>query len=160
MPASYCQVRRYLEEQKNLPTDEGDAMQWKRHFRRIASILLVASIMLAGFLKLFGTASSANELEARSMSGAAFILEKGNMLARMLNSDPFRQTPALEWALEEYGLQGCWVVQAYGEWGLRILLMLKESDEFKELFRELGPNRLIPILGHALSHPEDFKLRR
>ena len=133
-------------------------MQWKSHFRRIAFILLITSIVLAGVVKLFGPASSLKEFEVRNINGAAFILEQGNVFAGMFNGDPCKQTPALEWALEEYGLQGCWAVQTYGEWGLRILLMLKESEEFRKRFEDLGPNRLIPILGNVLSHPEDFKL--
>lgn len=133
-------------------------MQWKSHFCRIAFLLLIASTMLAGVVKWHSPTSSLNELETRNAHGTAFILEKGNMFARAFSSDPCRQTPALEWATEEFGPQGCWVVQTYGEWGLRILLILKESEEFRKLFEDFGPNRLIPILGNALSHPEDFKL--
>ncbi len=133
-------------------------MQWKSHFHRIAFILIIASITLAGLVKLYGPALSFNELETRNANGTAFILEKGRRIAGVFHGDPCRQTPALEWATEEFGPQGCWVAQTYKEWGLRILLMLKESDEFKKLFDDLGPNRLIPILGDVLSHPEDFKL--
>lgn len=133
-------------------------MQWKIHFRRIAFVLLITSIALASLVKWYGPASNFNELETRNTNGTMLILEKGRRIAGVLRGDPCRQTPALEWAAEEFGTQGCWVVQTYGEWGLRILLMLKESEEFRKLFDDLGPNRLIPILGHAMSHPENFKL--
>lgn len=133
-------------------------MQWKIHFRRIIFILLIASIVLASLVKLLNPPSGFKEFEARNMNGASFILEKGNALARTIHGDPCRQTPASEWATEEFGPQGCWVVQTYGEWGLRVLLTLKESEEFRKLFEDIGPNRLIPILGNTLSHPEDFKL--
>lgn len=133
-------------------------MQWKTHFCRIIFILLIASIALASAVKWYGPASNFNELETRNANANAFILEKGRRIAGFFHGDPCRQTPALEWATEKFGTQGCLTVQTYGEWGFRILLMLQESEEFKKLFNDLGPNRLIPILGYALSHPEDFKL--
>jgi len=114
--------------------------------------------MLTGLVKLLNPPSGFKEFEARNMNGSSFILEKGNALARSIHGDPCRQTPASEWATGEFGPQGCWVVQTYGERGLRVLLTLKESEEFRKLFEDIGPNRLIPILGNTLSHPENFKL--
>lgn len=131
-------------------------MQWKNHFRRIAVTLIIASIVLASLVKLLGPASDG--FKTPNINGVTSVVEKQGVSTGILNSDPCKQTQALEWALEEFGLQGCWVVQTYKESGLRILLMMEESEEFRKLFKDVGPNRLIPILGHALSHPQDFKL--
>lgn len=131
-------------------------MQWKSHLRRIIFTLLIASVALASLLKLFGP--TPNGFKTQNINRVAPVLGEQSALTANLNGDACKQTQALEWALEAFGLQGCWVVREYREEGLRILLMLEESEEFRKLFESVGPNRLIPILSHALSHPQDFKI--
>lgn len=128
-------------------------MEWKKHFRRVGALVLIGAIVFGGLLKAYGS----GPLHFNAETGNA-LEEIRAVMENDEGDDPCLKTPMLVWATEEFGRQGCWVVQEYGVFGFHVLYALEDSEEFRKLFRELGPNLIIPVLGHALANPKAFNL--
>lgn len=128
-------------------------MEWKKHFRRVGTLALIGVILFGGLLKVYGSGSLQFNPETKEN-----LEEIEAVVLEDVTDDPCKSTPMLAWVTDEFGTQGCWTVQEYGVFGFRVLYALEDSDEFRRLFRELGPNLIIPVLGHALANPKAFNL--
>lgn len=129
-------------------------MEWKLHLRRVILIGLVLSVILGLVIKAFPRLDE--QLPVVEIPVTVDVPFEEEVVA--LSGDPCRATASLEVATGEFGTQGCWVVERFGDFGFRTLLVFLESDEFRGLFDDLGPNILVPLLGYTLANPDALAL--
>lgn len=131
-------------------------MEWKLHLRRVALIGLVLCFVFGLAIKAFPRLDEQLPVVEIPVTVDVPLAEQEEAVA--LSGDPCRATQSLEIATDDYGTQGCWVVERFGDFGFRTLLVFQESDEFRGLFDELGPNVLVPLLGYTISNPDALNL--